>query len=94
MQSIHPANCRHHKVVSQSQTHRQKQISRRFFTRNPYPQWHSDQSERKHRKTHGELFVKRHFGFVINNLLNREYMTRPATMMSPRTFAFQINFKI
>lgn len=34
------------------------------------------------------------FGFVINNLLNREYMTRPATMMSPRTFAFQINFKI
>ena len=34
------------------------------------------------------------FGFVINNLLNREYMTRPATMMSPRTFALQINFKI
>ena len=33
-------------------------------------------------------------GFVVNNLLNREYMTRPATMMVPRTFAFQVNFKI
>ena len=34
------------------------------------------------------------FGFIINNLLNREYMTRPATMMPPRTFALQCNFKI
>ena len=34
------------------------------------------------------------FGFVVNNLLNREYMTRPATMMPPRTFAFQCNLKI
>ena len=34
------------------------------------------------------------FGFVVNNLLNREYMTRPATMMSPRTFAFQCSIKI
>ena len=34
------------------------------------------------------------FGFVINNLLNREYMTRPATMMPPRTFAFQCSLKI
>ena len=33
-------------------------------------------------------------GFVINNLLNREYMTRPATMMPPRTFAFQCSLKI
>ena len=33
-------------------------------------------------------------GFIINNLLNREYMTRPATMMSPRTFAFQCSLKI
>jgi len=33
-------------------------------------------------------------GLVVNNLLNREYMTRPATMMPPRTFAFQCNFKI
>jgi iron complex outermembrane receptor protein len=34
------------------------------------------------------------FGIVVNNLLNREYMTRPATMMTPRTFAFQCNLKI
>ena len=34
------------------------------------------------------------FSFVVNNLLNREYMTRPATMMSPRTFAFQCSLKI
>ena len=33
-------------------------------------------------------------GFIINNLLNREYMTRPATMMSPRTFAMQLALKI
>ena len=32
--------------------------------------------------------------FVVNNLLNREYMTRPATMMPPRTFAFQCSLKI
>ena len=34
------------------------------------------------------------FGFIINNLLNREYMTRPATMMPPRTFAMQLALKI
>jgi outer membrane receptor protein involved in Fe transport len=34
------------------------------------------------------------FGFIINNLLNREYMTRPATMMAPRTFAMQLALKI
>ena len=34
------------------------------------------------------------FGFVVNNLLNLEYMTRPATMMAPRTFAFQLALKI
>ncbi len=33
-------------------------------------------------------------GFIVNNLLNREYMTRPATMMSPRTFAFQCSLTI
>ena len=33
-------------------------------------------------------------GLIINNLLNREYMTRPATMMSPRTFAMQLALKI
>ena len=34
------------------------------------------------------------FGFVVNNLLNLEYMTRPATMMPPRTIAFQLALKI
>ena len=33
-------------------------------------------------------------GFVVNNLFNREYMSRPANMMPPRTFAFQLNLKI
>ena len=33
-------------------------------------------------------------GFVINNLLNTEYMSRPANMMPPRTYAFQFNMKI
>ena len=33
-------------------------------------------------------------GFVVNNLFNREYMSRPANMMPPRTFAFLINLKI
>ena len=34
------------------------------------------------------------FGFVVNNLLNREYMNRPANMMPPRTFAMQLALKI
>ena len=34
------------------------------------------------------------FGFVVNNLLNREYMSRPANMMPQRTFAFQCSLKI
>ena len=33
-------------------------------------------------------------GFIVNNMFNREYMTRPATMMSPRTFAMQLALKI
>ena len=33
-------------------------------------------------------------GFIVNNLLNREYMSRPATMMPPRTFAMQLALKI
>ena len=33
-------------------------------------------------------------GFIINNLLNLEYMTRPATMMPPRTFAMQLALTI
>ena len=34
------------------------------------------------------------FGFVVNNLLNQEYMSRPANMMPPRTFAMQLALKI
>ena len=34
------------------------------------------------------------FGFVVNNLLNREYISRPANMMPPRTFAMQLAIKI
>lgn len=34
------------------------------------------------------------FGFIVNNLLNREYMSRPANMMPPRTFAMQLSIKI
>ena len=33
-------------------------------------------------------------GLVVNNLLNREYMSRPANMMPPRTIAMQLAFKI
>ena len=33
-------------------------------------------------------------GFIVNNLLNREYMSRPANMMPPRTFAMQLALKI
>jgi len=33
-------------------------------------------------------------GFIVNNLLNREYMSRPANMMPPRTIAMQLAFKI
>ena len=34
------------------------------------------------------------FSLIINNLLNREYMTRPADMQSPRTYAIQCNIQI
>lgn len=33
-------------------------------------------------------------GLVVNNLLNREYMSRPANMMPPRTIAMQLSLKI
>jgi len=33
-------------------------------------------------------------GLVANNILNREYMTRPANMMPPRTIAMQLSVKI
>jgi iron complex outermembrane receptor protein len=33
-------------------------------------------------------------GLIVNNLLNREYMSRPANMMPPRTIAMQLALKI
>jgi iron complex outermembrane receptor protein len=33
-------------------------------------------------------------GVIINNLLNREYMSRPANMMPQRTYAMQLSMKI
>ena len=33
-------------------------------------------------------------GVIINNLLNREYMSRPANMMLQRTYAMQLSMKI
>jgi len=33
-------------------------------------------------------------GFIVNNLLNTEYTSRPANMMPPRTFAMQLALKI
>ncbi|HEY4799848.1 MAG TPA: TonB-dependent receptor, partial [Bacteroidia bacterium] len=32
--------------------------------------------------------------FIVNNILNREYMGRPGDVQPPRTFAFMLNFKI
>ena len=33
-------------------------------------------------------------GIIINNMLNREYMSRPANMEIQRTFAFQLSVKL
>ena len=33
-------------------------------------------------------------GLIVNNLLNREYMSRPADMKIPRTYAVQLSMKI
>ena len=33
-------------------------------------------------------------GLIVNNLFNREYMSRPASMMTPRTIAMQLAVKI
>jgi len=33
-------------------------------------------------------------GLIVNNLLNREYMSRPADMKMPRTYAIQLSMKI
>ena len=34
------------------------------------------------------------FGIIVNNILNIEYMSRPANMMPPRTYAIQLSAKI
>ncbi|MBC8265389.1 MAG: TonB-dependent receptor [Flavobacteriales bacterium] len=34
------------------------------------------------------------FAFIVNNMLNREYMSRPADMQPPRTLALQMSLKI
>jgi len=41
-----------------------------------------------------QLTDEARIGFIVNNLLNREYMSRPANMMPPRTFAMQLALKI
>ena len=33
-------------------------------------------------------------GIIVNNILNREYMSRPADMEIPRTYAFQLSMKL
>lgn len=33
-------------------------------------------------------------GFIVNNILNREYMSRPADMEIPRTYAVQLSIKL
>ena len=33
-------------------------------------------------------------GFVVNNVLNKEYMGRPGDILAPRSFAMQLQFKI
>jgi len=41
-----------------------------------------------------QLTDEARIGFIVNNLLNREYISRPANMMPPRTFAMQLALKI
>jgi len=40
------------------------------------------------------LSEKLRLGLIVNNLLNREYMSRPADMKIPRTYAVQLSMKI
>lgn len=40
------------------------------------------------------LSGKLRLGIIVNNLLNREYMSRPADMKMPRTYAVQLSMKI
>ena len=41
-----------------------------------------------------QISTSARIGLIINNMLNREYMSRPANMMPPRTFAIQLAVKI
>ena len=41
-----------------------------------------------------QLTDEARIGFIVNNLLNRESVSRPANMMPPRTFAIQLSLKI
>ena len=41
-----------------------------------------------------DITSKIRLGLIINNLLNVEYMSRPADMQIPRTFAMQLGMKI
>lgn len=41
-----------------------------------------------------EFKEKLRLGFMVNNLLNTEYMTRPGDIQAPRTFMVQMQFKM
>jgi iron complex outermembrane receptor protein len=41
-----------------------------------------------------QITKKARLGFIVKNLLNREYMSRPANMMPPRSIAMQLALKI
>ena len=61
-------------------------------------------NEAREKFNNGDLIIDLRFGyqmtktarlgFIVNNLLNREYMSRPANMMPPRTIAMQLALKI
>lgn len=40
-----------------------------------------------------EFFEHYRVGFMVNNILNREYVTRPGDVQAPRTFILQVQFK-
>lgn len=42
----------------------------------------------------GKTYKKMKYSFLINNLFNRQYMTRPCDMRPPRSFMLQVNWKI
>jgi len=41
-----------------------------------------------------QFIEKAKVAFLINNLLNREYMIRPLQIEAPRTFIFQFTIKV